>query len=189
MVNKMNYTDYDKIITTNDPLLDFLIQLSATIIGAFVGFWLAMWWDRKKKKGDIRETKYQALDSIINELKDNQSGLIKSGADMKWDQPRQRFVGEYVITLRSAFDASINSGNFTLLPPDLQVEISDLYLYMDYYNSVIIQTRNYYTTSTYLSTVVDQVATELTRNVSSVTPKILDDIAKILPKLESAKES
>ena len=37
--------------------LSFLIQLFATLIGAFVGFSLVILWDRRKKKQEIKDTK------------------------------------------------------------------------------------------------------------------------------------
>jgi hypothetical protein len=107
---------------------DLAVQLLGTLVGAGVGLALAMWWDRRKKEldlGDRRSTTIQSLYLEVTGIGERLSipELVSealSGGGAQLDLPRPHLPN-------SAFEAAVHSGNLTLLPPVLQVELSWCY--------------------------------------------------------------
>lgn len=136
-------TDINAIIEffslTKDQLKGFIIQLIATLIGAFVGFGLVILWDRKKRKKETQQIINQTINSIVSELEATLGGIKATKVDVHWDETILHMVGNYGLAATSAFNSITHSGNFTLLPTDLQLELSELYQKIKLYNSFVFR--------------------------------------------------
>ena len=105
-------------------------QLLGTLIGTFVGFGLAMWWDRKKDRNREDRDRADTLQSILLELGGISQRLNLAEAEAS---PMEERPGSFAVEISlpflscSAFDAAVHSGKLTLLPPALQEEVSTIY--------------------------------------------------------------
>jgi len=133
------------LIQNSDPFLDLIVQLIATLIGALLGLTLAMAYDRKKKKDDMDEARKLTITAIkdeVNEIKDKLDNPQRKGDWVK--APSYKF--EITNLPVGAYESAINSGNFSLLPSETQLDTSKLYLDIQYCNSLVKQITEFYGT-------------------------------------------
>src|SRR5579872_5743793 len=117
------------IQSSQGPLLDFMVQLAATLTGVLLGFYLAFLWDRKKKRDDIEETKNRTLDAIIEELTTIQKEILTIPLPKyEWMNNQQFFSGNRIEIPTTAFQSVVNSGNFSLLSSPLQRVLGWIYM-------------------------------------------------------------
>ncbi len=110
--------------------LDFVRQLVGTLIGAGVGFWLAMSWDRYKVQKDRRQRQLDTVKSLLYELDRTEHTVDIPGVDFDAAEKGDGSVEvdmRLPFLLRSAFDGAVSSGNLALLPPKLQGDLSAFY--------------------------------------------------------------
>lgn len=185
----MNYTQTG-IIVTSDPITEFSIQLIATLIGAGVGFALAMWWDRRKKVNGIKLTKTSMIESIISELEHVRDEIKqqKYGVEINTDG-----LGVAVnLVPTNAFDSSVNSGNFSLLSSELQTNLSHVYIMIEQYNILAEQLLHVLRTANISDPVefraVKEIMKDMSKHLKEETSDLVKEIKDVLPELESIKE-
>jgi hypothetical protein len=110
----------------NEPISGFFVQLSISLLGAGVGALLGAYfglrfarnWDRQKYQEQIDLTREKSISNIITELKAIESGFSDA-------------INQNIISFPNidtfAFDSEVNSGNFSLLPNDLQTKLTVIY--------------------------------------------------------------
>lgn len=143
----MNQTQLS--IIPNEPLLDFGIQLLATLIGVGLGFWLPVRYEKYRKNKETNLTKIHIINSVISELEVIERGLKDPEhnlSQVKWDDTKQTFVGRYGIASAPMIHSAINTGNIILFDEELRealIRISDR---IEHYNWFIKQLLTFYTT-------------------------------------------
>ena len=185
-----------------DTLYDFLVQLSASsfakeILIQFIAIFLsvlavfaiAVSIYKNLKNKDSQIIKKHTIDSILEELAILQTALnnLKFKA-ISWDNVQKHFIGNWILMESDSFESSVNSGNFTLLSPNLQNTLSRLYLGIKNNNFLYFQVSEFYTTNAYLSSTVDAIATKIAENMNENILEIRDEIKDVIPKLETAKK-
>lgn len=123
--------------------MEIIIQLIVTIIGVALGFLLAVAWDRRKIRNDYVAKIKSTLSSIIEEIKRTQLVLqdiefVKLNRDENSGSVSVE-INFYTGMLDSAFKASIHSGNLSLLPSDVQVELSNYYSGLNIANTMLLE--------------------------------------------------
>jgi hypothetical protein len=109
---------------------EWFAQLLGTLIGTFVGFGLAMWWDRTKERNKENRDRAETVQSITLELEGIMTRLTVAEAEVSAVEGRP---GSAAVEMSlpflssSAFEAAVHSGKLTLLPPPLQEELSTIY--------------------------------------------------------------
>jgi len=176
-------------IYVNQFLKEFLIQLIVVSIGVLPAISMAIAAFKHLKNKDSQETKKHTIDSILEELTIIQTALNDSEfKPITWDDSKKLFVGNWILMESDSFEGCVNSGNFTLLSPRLQNNLSRLYLGIKNNNSLYFQVLGFYTTSTYLSPEIDLVAIKLAKSMNENISDISDTIKETIPKLETAKK-
>jgi len=185
-----------------DTLYDFLVQLSASsfakeILIQFIAIFLsvlavfaiAVSIYKNLKNKDSQIIKKHTIDSILEELAILQTALnnLKFKA-ISWDNVQKHFIGNWILMESDSFESSVNSGNFTLLSPNLQNTLSRLYLGIKNNNFLYFQVSEFYTTHAYLSSTVEMIATKIAENMNENILEIRDEIKDVIPKLETAKK-
>lgn len=185
-----------------NTLYDFLVQLSASpfakeiliqFIAIFLSvlavFALAVSIYKNLKNKDSQIIKKHTIDSILEELTILQTALnnLKFKA-ISWDNVQKHFIGNWILMESDSFESSVNSGNFTLLSPNLQNTLSRLYLGIKNNNFLYFQVSEFYTTNAYLSNTVDTIATKIAENMNENILEIRNEIKDVIPKLETAKK-
>jgi len=112
-------------VIVQDVGLTFTIQLFATLIGAFVGFGLAIFWEWKAKHTELKNLKKRILDSMLSEIIQMQEGLKKEKA-LHWDHKTRDFVGFYTTSSFTSFDTALHSGNLVHFSTELQIKLAIL---------------------------------------------------------------
>jgi len=185
-----------------DALYDFLVQLSASpfaeeiliqFIAIFLSvlavFALAVSIYKNLKNKDSQIIKKHTIDSILEELTILQTALNNlKFKPILWDNVQKHFIGNWILMESDSFESSINSGNFTLLSPNLQNTLSRLYLGIKNNNFLYFQVSEFYTTNAYLSNTVDTIATKIAENMNENILEIRNEIKDVIPKLETAKK-
>lgn len=185
-----------------DTLYDFLVQLSASpfakeiliqFIAIFLSvlavFALAVSIYKNLKNKDSQIIKKHTLDSILEELTILQTALNNlKFKPISWDNAQKHFIGNWILMESDSFESSVNSGNFTLLSPNLQNTLSRLYLGIKNNNFLYFQVSEFYTTNAYLSSTADAIATKIAENMNENILEIRDEIKDVIPKLETAKK-
>src|SRR3990172_4927290 len=185
-----------------NTLYDFLVQLSASpfaeeiliqFIAIFLSvlavFALAVSIYKNLKNKDSKIKKKHTIDSILEELTILQTALNNlKFKPILWDNVQKHFIGNWILMESDSFESSINSGNFTLLSPNLQNTLSRLYLGIKNNNFLYFQVSEFYTTNAYLSNTVDTIATKIAENMNENILEIRDEIKDVIPKLETAKK-
>ena len=185
----MNLNDLTTALVDPKTVAEMIIVFGATLAGAFIGFGLAILSDRRNRKGEITEKKVHMLNSLIQELKDLQTGLndpIKP-IQIKWNSTDLQFEGNYSLASIPAFESSVNSGNFILLPTRLQAEISQTYLNIEHYNWHIEQVLRFRGANYFSPAFLTRDANTIADKVHEFLDKMRTEINHLLPKLESAK--
>lgn len=149
--------------------LEISVQLLATLVGALVGFGLALKQDRKKKAEEKQETVNHLIESITEEL----SNIIRVTTEqdvkfddiMKWDSEKHGFVGKRFLITTPAYDSAVNSGNFVLLPTDLQTRLSNIYNCIDGCKSIMEEIAKFYSTPVFTDKMADNVANNIRKNL------------------------
>ena len=108
--------------------LSYLRELSLTVIGAALGFALAIYWDRRREAEAERMKRRLMLDSMLIEIETilSQVGLPESSF-----LPRDNGAIEVDLSIpflpSAAFETAVHSGDLTLLTPSLQAQASSVY--------------------------------------------------------------
>lgn len=123
--------------SSQGPLIDFLVQLAATLIGVLVGFYLAFAWDGKKKNDKIHSIRNDTMESLIAELEDIRKTTNDAQIEIKVENNLLSVT--FPLCLTPSFDSAIHSGNFSLLSPSLQVKLSNIYTTITLLNSIAKQ--------------------------------------------------
>lgn len=185
-----------------DTLYDFLVQLSASsfakeILIQFIAIFLSVLAVfalvvsiyKNLKNKDSQIIKKHTIDSILEELTILQTALNNlKFVQISWDDVQKHFIGNWILMESDSFESSVNSGNFTLLSPNLQNTLSRLYLGIKNNNFLYFQVSEFYTTNAYLSGAVDTIATKIAENMNENILEIRDEIKDVIPKLETAKK-
>jgi len=96
---------------SSEPISSFSLQLGGTLIGAFVGFGLVIFWDRKKKKAERKERRNMIIDSLVAEMEENLEGL-NNFQTPAWNVKDGQFSGRFGLVSISAFQSIVNGGGF-----------------------------------------------------------------------------
>jgi len=176
-------------IFTNSISIWMVIQLTTIFLSILAALLLAIAIHRRIKNKENDIIKKHTLSSVLEELTVLQSALNNSGfRSISWDQDQKHFIGNWILMESDSFEASVNSGNFTLLSPNLQNTLSRLYLGIKNNNFLYFQVAKFYSTNIYLSDSVDTVAIKITENMNKNIVEIRNGIKDIIPKLETAKK-
>jgi len=164
--------------------INFVLQVVATLIGVFGGLAGALWHDRKKRKEETKNKTIQTINSILVELKENQKGLAEHENTIVWNEPSEKFDGEWGLASIPAYESSVSSGNFLLINTELQSPISTTYHEFQIWNQFMKQVMDFATYKYPQAQINVQAQTLLTRlsNTRSNLQKKLDDL---IPKLEN----
>ena len=174
------------MIPVANTLLSFSTQLFATLIGAFVGFGLVIFWDRRKKKQEIKNTKNSMINSITQELKENQNGL-KIFKMPSWDINEGRFQGNFGLASIPAFQSAVSGGDFLLMPTEIQKPVREIYHNFELYNEFmkdIIRFSSFNYGREQASKEAYNLTGRLQERINELGPALSD----VMPKLESAIE-
>lgn len=150
----MNGTNVFTFVSGQIPLFDLGTQLLISIIGAgagaYFGLVLARRWDRRKRQEEINQTEKDTINSLLDEMSNNNQKL-KSPRDNidNWTQVIGYEQYRVLSLSKTAFDSVVNSGNFSLLPKDMQTKVSKLYLSIEYCNSLAEKMENIHATHVY----------------------------------------
>lgn len=185
-----------------DTSYDFLVQLAAStfakeiliqfitiFLSVLAVFAIAASIYKNLKNKDSQIIKKHTIDSLLEELTILQSALNNLNfKSISWDKIQKRFIGTWLLMESDSFKSSVNSGNFTLLSPNLQNTLSRLYLGIKNNNFLYFQVSEFYTTHVFLSSAVEMVATKIADDMNKNILEIRDEIKDVIPKLETAKK-
>ena len=170
---------------------DFLIPLTAIIIGVGGGIGGALWQERKKKRHEMKETKLRTVNSILDELKDNRKGLKEHGTSITWEETQEKFEGHYGLSSMHVFESTVSTGNFLLIDLELQAPLSTSYQSFEIWNGFMKQVMDFATYKYPPSSIREQaqiLINRLNSTRSDLLPK-LDDLITKLEKLKSKLDS
>jgi len=169
----------------SDSWLSFIVQLVATLIGAFVGFGLVIVWDRKQKKKALQETRISVINSIKQELEENQKGLEFMIKNMpSWSNTEGRFTGDFGLASTPAFESAVGGGDFLLLPKDLQQPVREIYHNFNLFNEFmtdIIRFSSFHFSPEHASKEANNLRNRIQERINILRPALNE----LLPKLES----
>jgi hypothetical protein len=168
--------------------IGIVIQLVAIFLSILAALLLAISIHRRINDKENNIIKKHTLSSLIEELSVLQSALNSGFKSISWDQDQKRFVGNWILMESDSFEACVNSGNFTLLSPNLQNTLSRLYLGIKNNNFLYFQVAEFYSMNIYLSDLVDITAIKITENMNKNIVEIRNGIKDVIPKLETAKK-
>ena len=173
------------INTGNNPLIEFGILLVATLIGTGVGFGLVMWWDRRKKKETTNETINRIINAMLAELKQMKANydLWPTKNQIKWIVSKRGFEGEIILQSFGTYDSAKHSGNLSLLPPDLQVDLDNVNNSILSSKQVVDQILTFNTSAVFPTIYADSVATHLIDTMNSEFKRVDDDMTPLIEKL------
>ena len=166
---------------SSEPVSSFFLQLGGTLIGAFVGFGLVIFWDRKKKKAEKKETRNMIIDSLVAEMKENLEGLNKFQMPV-WNVENGQFTGDFGLVSISAFQSIVNGGDFIMLPNTLQKPIREIYQNTDLYNKFmneIIGFSTFNLTDIQSSTATTELIRRLQERISELQTSLPDTIKEL----------
>jgi len=134
------------------------------------------------------------LEAIIEELTSFEQMVDPKSINpvkLDWNPSIRDFQGYHISVSTPAFQSSVNSGNFSLLPSKLQTQLGNLYLTLDDCKLYNDQALNFYSTPIFSfsndQNVVNREATRICTNFNDKISKLRGQIKEILPKLESEK--
>ena len=167
--------------------LDFTVQLFATLIGAFVGFGLAIFWEWKAKHTELKNIKIKILDSFLAELQQIK-GVEQTWKKLRWDEKTRQFAGNHSTDSFASFDTALHSGNIVHFSLELQIKLSLL-------NDEILReqffVKEMLTFHKYKFLKNDELSTEANRlinNFKIVETSIEDDLNTIIPLIRAEIE-
>jgi hypothetical protein len=174
-----------------EPISDVVVPLIVAVIGASVGAYFGLRfarnWDREKRKEEIAETRNHVIGSLITEATSNKEQLSLPAAQAKLGPSGKLSIGIFVLGTEVAFQSAVNSGNFSLLPPDIQTRLGALYSRLEVYNTFTLQIQNWNTNIG--STIGD--ATEAIRQIithrEQLRNDILHDLQLIIQELQNSR--
>ncbi len=110
-----------------NPVIIWIFALIGTLIGVFLGYILAVKYDRSKQKGEKTETINQTKRIILKELQ-----RIKNNINNCLEEADKLYAKNIVYNPNidlptDCKDSVVYSGNFSLLDEKLQDEISHIY--------------------------------------------------------------
>jgi len=167
-------------------VISFSTQLLATLIGAFVGFGLVIWWDRKMRKQEIKNSKNSMINSIIQELKENQNGL-KIFKMPSWDITEGRFKGNFGLASVPAFQSAVSGGDFLLLPTDIQKPVREIYHNFELYNEFMKDIIRF-SSFNFEGEQASKESYNLTGRLQERVNELGSALSDVIPKLESLIE-
>jgi hypothetical protein len=103
-------------------------NIVATLIGVFVGFYLSLWWDRRKKTDEERLARKRVLEGLRDELGTNAATL----EDM---DKNQRYAFVTTVFLVDVYQSAVASGGLSLLDGELLISVEDSYRHLRGMNS------------------------------------------------------
>jgi len=162
----VNATDVDIVQNIG---LDVSIQFGATLMGALIGFGLALWSDRKKKREAKQEKINHMIKSITEELQEIMQvpteKKVKFSELMDWNKQKRLFEGKFFSMTTPAFESAVNSGDFILLSTELQSKISGVYSRIYDCQRDMDNISNFYTTPIFPTAMAENVAMNLRKNL------------------------
>ncbi|GEM_PF-2365134 len=169
--------------------LEFGRDLLAVGVGAFLGYLFARWADREKSKEEIGRIKNHMINSISEELKviEKALGDTSQPVDVTWNNTNRRFEGSYMMMSTPAFEAAVNSGNFTLLSTSLQTYLSTIYLTIQGCNIYTQEIVRFYTAPIYTTERAEGEANRLVSAMNGKLSELRKEIPEVLPELELEK--
>jgi uncharacterized protein YneF (UPF0154 family) len=114
-------------------LENFGLNILATLIGVFAGFFLSMRWDRRRKANDEKVARRRIMEGLRDELGTNAATL----EDM---DKNQRYAFVTSVFLKDVYQSAIASGGLALLDNELLIALGDSYRHlreMDTWSDVI----------------------------------------------------
>jgi hypothetical protein len=184
-------TSYDFLVQLSaSPFAkEILIQFITIFLGVLAVFAIAASIYKNLKNKDSQIIKKHTIDSILEELTILQSALNNSNfKPISWNNVQKHFIGTWLLMESDSFKSSVNSGNFTLLSPNLQNTLSRLYLGIKNNNFLYFRVSEFYTTHVFLSSAVEMVATKIVEDMNENILEIREEIKDLIPKLETAKK-
>lgn len=171
--------------------IDLSVQLGATLVGALIGFGLALRYDRKKKKEDKQEAIKHIVESITEELQDitkiTTEETVKFSELMQWNPTKRVLEGKTFSISTPAYDSALNSGNFLLLPTELQTRLSAVYNRIYECERSMTALKNFYSTSAYTTSNAGDIAINLHTNLLTHIDELKTEYAGFLPFFKSNK--
>lgn len=176
---------------TIEAVPDIAVPLTIAMIGAFVGAYFGLRfarnWDRLRRREETTETRNHVINSLITEATSNQTQLSLPAAQVTENAQGQLNIGIFVLGTEVAFQSAVNSGNFSLLPPDIQTRLGALYSRLEVYNTFTLQIQNWNTNIA--STIGD--ATEAIHQIithrEQLRNDILHDLQLIIQELQNSR--
>ena len=183
----MNQTDATQIFHfTNSNINEFVILLTATLIGVFVGFGLVLMLDRKKRDEENQATKKRILSAIVGELKQMEKGLDEWSTrnQIHWDITDHGFKGDHLTLSFGSFEGAKNSGNLSFLPPEIQIDLDNVNNRIKIYSLRIEQILLFPTSAVFVSSYDKTVADNLTIQMNDAIADVTHDLKPLLEKLK-----
>jgi hypothetical protein len=172
-------------IQASSSVNDIVNQILLTILGASLGLLSAIIGYLIFKKADEKDVKRKTIDSLIEELEQIKKvtntpelGIYFSGGtEMTMNIP---------YTLPSAYESVVNSGSFSQLSPQLQTQVSGVYVWVNQSNVIANQLyKKYYERP--ISNENKSMIGELNGDFKHVCQMMIKEINELLPVLDSEK--
>ncbi len=176
----------------DETTTSFILQLSATLIGVGGGIAGGLWHDRRTRNQEKKETLLNTLDSILEELKNFQEGTKDfKGNAIRWNDDENSFNGRMKSYTSPGFESAVNSGDFRLLSPKLQVELGYVYNKVTKVENINRQIWDFHLSPIYthkelakreaerICRVMKSEINKLEQSVNDVIPNLLSEIKKI----------
>ena len=157
------------------------------ILGAYFGLRFARAWDRKKHQEEINRTKKETFDLIITELKAIQKGFNEfyskdaTGTIILEETSKPTYPDIETF----AFDSVVNSGNFSLIPNNLQIKISNVYMKIKHCNSFVEIIIDFYITHQPPNDYIKNLGKKMSAALGKEILEARTEINKLLSELES----
>ena len=187
----MNGTE--SIVITQFNSFDFIGSIFGTLVGAFVGFSLGVYWDRKKKLGEDKKTKLNACNGIIPELNKNLS-VMNDMESLISNKVLREYKPNEITNL--VFKGMISSKLFFTLDEKIQTNLLELYrnieMVKEQYTYLLMLMSNSYSLSdsqlknlqnTTGSFTIEEIHM-LMKRVKDLTPNVIKDIETYKSSLE-----
>jgi len=116
------------------------VELFGSFVGAGLGLWIAMRYDRWKERQAIRERRLLAIDTLLEEIGRTVASVGVTAIEAPdTPDPRHRFAIDlsYPYLLDAAFTGTIYSGNLALLPSEVQTDLSQYYRQLALANTLV----------------------------------------------------
>jgi len=167
--------------------LSFLSQLVATLIGVGVGGALAFLVNREIHERDRKRTRNDTIDALVDELENNQKGVLSLKNDIHWNDSDKNFYGKWGLASDSFFSSARDSGNLLLIPLKLQNPLNEIYQHFEMLNSFVKQIIEF-STYKYPDARIDEEAYRLQKRLEEQVDELIHLLKKCIDNLKAVKK-